>query len=108
MENYSRVIKKCGGGGLTPAGGECEATCDKAEPDDHIPSPDVRDWVAGVADIVNNDPDQANQEAGQHRRSEPLWALLWKRGVVRDLIWDIERILLTALGLRHKEKVHHS
>ena len=66
----------------------------------------MRDWIAGVAYIVNNNPDQADKEASEHRRSEPLWALLRKWRMVGDLIRNVNRILLAALGLRHKQKVH--
>ena len=66
----------------------------------------MRDGIAGVAYIVDNNPDQADKEASQHRGSKPLWALLRKWRVVRDLIRNVDRILLATLGLRHKQKVH--
>lgn len=66
----------------------------------------MRDWVSGVAYIVNNDPDQADEEASKHRWGKPLWALLRKWRVMGDLIRNVDRILLAALGLRHKQKVH--
>lgn len=66
----------------------------------------MRDWVAGVADVVDDNPDQANEEPCEHGGSEPLWALLRKWRVVGDLIRNVDRILLAALGLRHKQKVH--
>ena len=105
MENYSGVIKR-DVAELAPAGGQGEAKTDEAKTDDHIPSPNMRDWIAGVAYIVDNNPDQADKEAGKHRGSEPLWALLRKWRVMGDLIWNVDRILLAALGLRHKQKVH--
>ena len=105
MENYSGVIKR-ETGELTPAGGQGEAKADKSKADDHIPSPNVWDWIAGVAYIVDNDPDQANKKASEHCRGEPLWALLRKWRVMGDLIRNVDRILLAALGLRHKQKVH--
>jgi len=36
----------------------------------------MRDWIAGVAHVVDNDPNQADEEAGEHQGSKPLRALL--------------------------------
>ena len=41
---------------LAPFGGEAEATSDKTKANHHIPSPDMRDGILGVADVVSNDP----------------------------------------------------
>ena len=71
MENYKRVIH------LAPAGGQREACPDKGKANDHIPSPDSRDWVGGLADVEDNDPKQSNDEETDHYWSKPLWALLW-------------------------------
>ena len=64
MENYSGVIRSeltpLGRFSLTPLRGEAEASRNKAKANHHIPSPNVRDWVAGIAHVVNNDPDQAD------------------------------------------------
>ncbi len=60
------------------------------------------DWIAGIADVVDNDPDQTDQEACQHERSQPFWALLGKWSHVGYLFRNVERVLLAALGLRHE------
>ena len=62
----------------------------------------MRNWVASVAHVVDNDPNEANKEASQHRGSEPLWALLRKWSQMGYLIRNVDRILLAALGLRHE------
>lgn len=36
----------------------------------------MRDWVLSAADVEDHDPEEANNKAGDHERSEPLWALL--------------------------------
>ena len=36
----------------------------------------MRDWIAGVAHVVDNDPNQADEKASEHQGSNPLWALL--------------------------------
>ena len=54
MENYSRVIKRVKS---TPFGRQGEAPSYKSKANDHIPSAKMRDWVGGVADVVNDDPD---------------------------------------------------
>ena len=62
----------------------------------------MRNWVTGIAYIIGDDPDQPYEEAGEHKGSEPLWALLWKRRHIGNFIRNVERILLAALGLRHE------
>jgi len=101
VENYTCVITAALWG-LTPAGGEGETPSDKGEANNHVPSPDMRDWVAGIAHVIGHDPDQSDEEASEHQRGEPLWALLWKGCRVGHLIWDVNRILLTAVRFRHE------
>lgn len=96
------VIKGGEGFCLAPLGGEAEATSDKTESNDHIPSPDMWDRVLGIADVIGHDPDQTHEKADEHERGEPLWALLRKWSRVGYLIRNVDRILLAALGLRHE------
>ena len=59
MENYSRVISFLSEE-LAPTGSEREAHPDKGKTDDHIPRPDIRDWIGGLGDIEGHDPSESN------------------------------------------------
>jgi len=53
VENYKLVIK----GYLAPAGSERETYSYESKSNDHIPGPDIWDWVGGCGDVENYDPD---------------------------------------------------
>jgi hypothetical protein len=61
--NYIGVIKKV----LAPAGGQRKAHTYEAEADNHIPRPDIWDWVTSLGYIEDNDPKKAYQEGSDHR-----------------------------------------
>ena len=98
MENYRGVIKE----GLAPFCGEREASRNKAKSYDHVPSPNMRNRVGGITDVVSHDPSKANQKGGDHERSEPRWALFRQRSCMGYLVWDVDGLFLTATGLRHR------
>jgi hypothetical protein len=52
---------------LTPLRGEGETERHKAKAHDHIPGTDMRDWVLGSADVIDDDPNQANDKCPDHR-----------------------------------------
>jgi len=54
VENYKAVITWAV---LTPFGREGEPARDKTKANNHIPGANMRDRVAGVADVVGHDPD---------------------------------------------------
>ena len=59
VENYTRVINK---EVLAPACGEGEADPNEGEANQHVPSPDVGDWVEGLGDIEGDDPEKTKKE----------------------------------------------
>ena len=54
-----------------PACSERESSSDEAEADEHIPSADLRDWIAGIGHVVDDDPDEASEEGSDHSWREP-------------------------------------
>ena len=84
MENYIDVInKEVYALWLAPACGEGEADADKGEAHNHVPSSDIWNWVTGLGNIENDDPEEADEEGSDHRRSEPTRALELKRIFLR-------------------------
>ena len=82
--------------GLTPACGEREANADKGEAHDHVPSTDIWDRVLGLRDIENNDPEEADKECANHRRSEPARAFKLQRICLRrNKVGTVIFLLLT-------------
>jgi hypothetical protein len=61
--------------GLTPACGEREANADKGEAHHHVPSADVGDWILGLGDVEDHNPEETDKESANHCGSEPSWAL---------------------------------
>ncbi len=104
-----RVIHAWGGlqrcSSLAPAGGEGEADADESEADQHVPRADIRDWVEGLGHIEDDDPDQADEEGGEHDRDQPLRALngFVQRSHINDR-WLLI-LLLTLLRNWHGAKV---
>ena len=70
-------------GELAPLGRQREADADKGEADNHVPGADSRNWVLGLGDVESHDPEEADEEGGNHRRSEPTRALELKRIFLR-------------------------
>ena len=68
---------------LPPTRGEAETKGNETKANNHIPSPDMRDWVLSAADVEDHDPKEANDEPSDHEWSEPFWALLRQGGSVR-------------------------
>ena len=95
-----RVIHDCGElqrcSSLTPASSEGEADSDESEANQHVPSADIRDWVEGFGHIEDDDPDETDQEGGEHDWNQPLRALYGfiQRSYINDR-WLL--ILLLAL-----------
>ena len=59
---------------LSPFSCEAESNPDKAKADNHVPSADTWDWILSLGHIEDNDPEEANQEIGDHYRGQPAWA----------------------------------
>jgi len=47
---------------LAPACGEGEADPNEGEANQHVPSPDIGDWVEGLGDIEGDDPEKTKKE----------------------------------------------
>ena len=56
---------------LTPLGRQREADADKGESNDHIPRPDTRNWILSLRDVEGDDPEEADEEIGDHDRGQP-------------------------------------
>jgi len=56
---------------LTPFGRQREADADKGKANDHIPGVDSRNWVLCLGDVIGNDPEEADEEIGDHDRGQP-------------------------------------
>ncbi len=80
------VINKEVRAGLTPASGEGEADSDKGKAHNHVPSPDIRDWIAGLGDIEDDDPEEADEESSNHCWSEPAGAFKLERICLRHYL----------------------
>ena len=50
---------------LAPARGKSKADADKTKANDHIPGANTRDWIHGLSDVKNHDPEQADQKASR-------------------------------------------
>mgnify|MGYP006152549153 FL=1 len=90
---------------LSPFSGEAESNPNKAKTDNHVPSADTRDWVGGLAYVENDDPEEADQEVGDHNWSKPAWALDWAVWLsVKDLLFVsvLSLNLLTQFRLWHR------
>jgi hypothetical protein len=73
---------------LSPFSREAESNPNKAKADNHVPSADTRDWVGGLAYVENDDPEEADQEVGDHNWRKPAWALDWAVWLsVKDLLF---------------------
>ena len=90
------VINKEVRAGLAPAGRQRETDADKGEAHNHVPSPDVGDWVLGLGDIEDDDPKEPNKECANHRRSEPARAFKLQRICLRrNKVGTVIFLLLT-------------
>ena len=67
-------------GELAPLGRQREADADKGEADNHVPGADSRNWVLGLGDVESHDPEEPDEEIGDHDRGEPRRALQWCMG----------------------------
>ena len=56
---------------LTPLGRQREADADKGKANDHIPRPDTRNWILSLRDVEGDDPEEADEEIGDHDRCQP-------------------------------------
>ena len=56
---------------LTPLGRQREADADKGESNDHIPRTDARNWILSLRDVEGDDPEEADEEIGDHDRGQP-------------------------------------
>ena len=69
---------------------------------------DAWDWIVGLADIENHDPEEPNQEEGNHRGSKPLWALLWSVWQLSYLFRYKGLLFFPYSRFRHWQKVLHN
>ena len=103
-----RVIHDCGElqrcSLLAPASSEGKTNADESEADQHIPSADIWDRVEGLRHIEDDDPDQSDEEGGEHDRNEPLRAFYGfiQRRYIDDR-WLVV-LLLALLRYRHGRK----
>ena len=75
---------------LAPLSREAETNRDKAKANNHVPCADSSDWIESLADIEDNDPDEADKEVCDHHRCEPAWALCW---------WSLDRVNLLFVSV---------
>ncbi len=78
VENYNGVINKVKTD-LAPAGSQAETDADEGKTNHHVPGADIWNRVLGLAYIKDDDPEEANQEVGDHGRGKPAWTLFIKR-----------------------------
>ena len=77
---------------------EREACANKGKANDHIPSPNPRNWVLSLADVEDNDPKKTHDEETDHYRSKPLWALLWNLKGIDALNWSMSSLFAHFLA----------
>ena len=53
-ENAENKVK------LSPFSCEAESNAHEAKADNHVPSADTRNWVGGLADVEDYDPEEAD------------------------------------------------
>ena len=56
---------------LAPLGRQREADADKGKANDHIPRSDARNWILSLRDVKGDDPEEADEEIGDHDRDQP-------------------------------------
>ena len=56
---------------LTPLGRQREADANEGESNDHIPSANSRNWILSLRDVEGDDPEEADEEIGDHDRGQP-------------------------------------
>ena len=56
---------------LTPLGCQREADTNKGKSNDHIPGADSWDWILSLRDVEGDDPEEADEEIGDHDRGQP-------------------------------------
>jgi len=66
-----KAAKGSEAGELTPFGRQREADADKGKADDHVPCIDSWNWVLSLGDVIGNDPEEADEEIGDHDRDQP-------------------------------------
>jgi len=93
--------------GLFPLGGQDETRDDESEADGHVhqavggSTDRVHDGNLRPGNVVDDDVDQPDDEAGDHRRGEPAGRTdLGDLPLTLGRGWGVGR-LLAALGLRH-------
>jgi len=69
--NYRQLVRP---DWLAPFSREAKSNPDKAKADNHVPSADTWDWILSLGHIEDNDPEEADQEIGDHYRGQPAWA----------------------------------
>ena len=60
---------------LSPFSREAKSNPHEAKADNHVPSADTWDRVTSLSHIEDDDPEEADQEVGDHYRGQPAWAL---------------------------------
>ena len=64
---------------LTPTGSEGEPKADEGKAHNHVPGPDIGDWVASLGDIEDDDPEESDEKGPNHGGREPTRALKLQR-----------------------------
>ena len=89
---------------LSPFSREAESNPHEAKADNHVPGSDTWDWITSLSHIEDDDPEEADQEIGDHNRGQPAWALkraAWL-GIVNQLIVSVALLdLFTQFRLWH-------
>ena len=80
VENYMDVINK---EVLAPARSEGEPDADEGKAHNHVPGPDIGDWVASLGYVEDDDPEESDEKRRNHCGREPTRALELKRIFLR-------------------------
>ena len=94
---------------LTPARSQREAHADEGKTHNHVPGADIGDRVLGLGDVEDDDPEEADKEGSNHRRSKPARAFKLKRiGLGHKEVRTVIFLLLADARLWHGGRLHQS
>lgn len=92
---------------LAPARSEGEPNTDEGKAHNHVPGPDIGDWVASLGNIEDDDPEESDEKGPNHGGREPTRALKLQRICLSDdRGWTVIFLLLADARLRHGGRLH--
>ena len=92
---------------LAPTRSEGEPNADEGKAHNHVPGPDVGDWVASLRNIEDDDPEESDEKSPNHGGREPTRALKLQRICLSDdRGWTVIFLLLADARLRHGGRLH--